>query len=138
MHGTLQTMTCWECDRQIASDEVLPDYLETGEMPRCPHCGGVVKPDIVFFGELLPADTVAAAHRHVDSADLMLVAGSSLKVTPVSQLPMSVIDRGGKVIIVNYTPTYIDPWASLVINDDVATVLPRIVEACDETWPGDR
>ena len=129
MHGTLQTVTCWECGEQTQSEELLPDYLATGEMPRCPHCGGVVKPDIVFFGELLPADTVAASRWQVDRADVMLVAGSSLEVAPVSQLPMCVIDRGGRVIVVNYTPTYIDPWADVVIQDDVATVLPRIVEA---------
>ena len=130
MHGTLQTVTCWECGKPTKSEELLPDYLATGEMPRCPDCGGVVKPDIVFFGELLPADTVAASRLHVNRADVMLVAGSSLEVSPVSQLPMGVIDRGGRVIVVNYTPTYIDSWADVVIQDDVATVLPRIVEAC--------
>jgi len=132
MHGTLHTVTCQKCGRQTPSDDLLPGYLETGEMPRCPHCNGVVKPDIVFFGELLPEDTVAASRWHVNQADVMLVAGSSLEVTPVSQLPMGIIDSGGRVIVVNYTPTYIDPWASVVIHDDVAWVLPRIAEACVE------
>jgi len=129
MHGTLQTATCWECRRQMRSEDLLPDYLATGKMPRCPHCGGVVKPDIVFFGEMLPAATVATSRAHVNQADLMLVAGSSLEVAPVSQLPMEVVDRGGRVIVVNYTPTYIDSWADVVIQDDVATVLPRIAAA---------
>jgi len=111
MHGTLHTATCQDCNRQTPFDELLPEYLETGNVPRCPDCGGVVKPDIVFFGELLPAETVTASRWHVERADVMLVVGSSLEVAPVSQLPMDVIDRGGRVIVVNYTPTYVDPWA---------------------------
>jgi NAD-dependent deacetylase len=89
-----------------------------------------MKPDVVLFGEQLPVDVVNAAMAHVNSADLMLVAGSSLEVVPVSRLPLRVHRQGGRLIVVNETATYVDDAAEVVIHDDVARVLPRIADDC--------
>jgi NAD-dependent deacetylase len=89
-----------------------------------------MKPDVVLFGEQLPVDAVNAAMSHVGSADLMLVAGSSLEVVPVSQLPLRIHRQGGRLIVVNLQPTYVDDAADVVIHGDVATVLPRVARAC--------
>jgi NAD-dependent deacetylase len=91
-----------------------------------------LKPNVVLFGEQLPVDAINAARSYVRQADLMLVAGSYLEVMPASQLPFQVYERGGCVIIVNFTPTYMDDMAEVVIHADVADVLPRIMQACVE------
>jgi NAD-dependent deacetylase len=110
--------------------ELLDDFLTSEEMPRCPKCDGFLKPNVVLFGEQLPVKVFNAAMHHVRRADVMLIAGSSLEVMPVSQFPLQVRDRGGRLIVVNLSSTYVDDIADVVIHDDLAEVLPRIVQAC--------
>lgn len=131
VHGHLRSATCIECYRVESTDGLLRAFLASGELPRCPECSGVMKPDVVLFGEQLPAAAMNAAIAHVSSADLMLIAGSSLEVMPVSQLPLRVHRQGGRLIVVNLRSTYVDDDADVVIHGDVARVLPRIAEACD-------
>ena len=114
----------------MPTDTLIESFLASGEVPRCKDCGGVMKPKVVLYGEQLPGDAVDAAMAHVQQADLMLVVGSSLETTPVSQFPRLTYDRGGRVVVVNLSPTYIDSVADVVIRGDVAQVLPRILQAC--------
>ena len=130
IHGNLRSATCMDCYRVQPTRDLLSDFLTSGDIPRCPHCGGVMKPNIVLFGEQLPVEVFNAALSHIRSADLMLIAGSSLEVVPVSQLPVRIHRRGGRLIVVNRTPTYADDVAEVVIHGDVADVLPEIAEAC--------
>jgi NAD-dependent deacetylase len=130
LHGHIREVTCSRCRRVLPTRDVLVDYLAAGGVPRCGECGGVVKPNVVLFGEQLPLGALNAAMAHVNRADLMLVAGSSLEVAPASQLPLLVHERGGYLIVVNLAPTYIDRVADVVIYGDVADVLPRIAQAC--------
>jgi NAD-dependent deacetylase len=132
LHGHLREVTCISCYCVLPTSDVLEGFLTSGEVPRCPACGGVIKPNVVLFGEQLPIDVVNAAMRHVRRADLILVAGSSLEVMPASLLPFQVHERGGHVIVVNLAPTYIDDLADVVIHGDVAVVLPRVARACVE------
>jgi NAD-dependent deacetylase len=119
-----------ECYRVESANGLIRKFLASGELPRCAECGGAMKPDVILFGEQLPADVVNAALAHVNSADLMLIAGSSLEVMPVSQLPLRIHRQGGCLIVVNEMATYVDDAADVVIHDDIARVLPRIAEAC--------
>ncbi len=130
VHGHLRSATCIDCYRIQPADDLIEDFLASGVIPRCPDCGGVMKPNVVLFGEQLPAEVVNAAMSHIHSADLMLIAGSSLEVVPVSRLPMRIRRHGGRLIVVNRTPTYADDAADVVIHGDVAEVLPRIASAC--------
>ncbi len=129
VHGSLETATCTMCYRTYRSEQFIPKFLETGEMPRCPHCEGILKPDVVLFGEALPWQVWQKAQEAVLAADLVLVAGSSLEVMPVARLPVEAAMRGVPVIIVNKTPTYMDVRADVVLRGDVAEILPRIAEA---------
>lgn len=132
LHGHLREVTCTRCYHVMPTEEILDDFLISGRVPRCPVCGGVIKPNVVLFGEQLPIEAVNAAMEHVRQADLILVAGSSLEVMPASQLPFRVYEQGGRVIVVNLAPTHIDDRADVVIHGDVAEVLPRIAQACAE------
>ena len=130
VHGHVREATCTRCHTVVPTGDFLDDFLGSKEVPHCVECGGVMKPNVVLFGEQLPAHVLDAAHAHVQRADLLLVVGSHLDVMPVSQLPFLVHERGGRVIVVNLMDTYIDVAADVVIHADVAAVLPLIVQAC--------
>ncbi|HXF85830.1 MAG TPA: NAD-dependent deacylase [Anaerolineales bacterium] len=128
MHGTLRTLSCTECFRQYPSEEFLQPYIEDGVIPRCRRCNGILKPDVILFGEQLPQAAWYEAQSAARQCDLMLVAGSSLEVLPVAGLPMQALDRGAHLIVVNNTPTYVNVRADVVILDDVALILPEIAK----------
>ncbi len=83
---------------------------------------------MILFGEQLPHAAVSKAQRDARQCDLMLVAGSSLEVLPVAGLPMQALDRGAHLIIINNTPTYLNVRADVAILEDVATIIPAIME----------
>jgi NAD-dependent deacetylase len=132
LHGHVREATCTRCYRVVSTGNFLDDFLASGDIPRCSDCGGVMKPNVVLFGEQLPVGAFNAARAHVRRADLLLVAGSHLEVMPASQLPLIVHEGGGRIIVVNLLPTYIDEVAEVVIHADVADVLPLIARACVE------
>lgn len=128
IHGSLQTLTCIHCYQQFQATKYLPAYLDQGVIPKCPQCSGVLKPDVILFGEQIPARTWLKVKQAIQTCDVMIVAGSSLEVLPVAGLPMQVVERGAHLIVVNQSPTYIDVRADVVLPEDVATMIPRIVE----------
>lgn len=128
VHGNLRAATCIECYRQYDAGPIIARFLENGEIPRCPDCEGVLKPNVVLFGEQLPVQTFLAAQQAAQQCDLLLVAGSSLEVAPVSDFPMQAKRHGAQLIIINHQPTYIDEMATVVMRDDVAEALPRIAD----------
>jgi len=132
LHGHMREATCIRCYKVLPTDELLRDLIDSGKPPCCPDCGGVIKPNVVLFGEQLPVAAVNAAMGHIRQADLMLVAGSSLKVMPASHLPVLVHEQSGRLIVVNLSSTYIDDIADVVIRADIVEVLPLIARICAE------
>jgi NAD-dependent deacetylase len=130
VHGHVREATCTRCHAIVPTGDFFDDFLGSDEVPHCVACGGVMKPNVVLFGERLPGGVLDAAQAHIRRADLLLVAGSHLDVMPASQLPFQVHERGGRIIVVNLTDTYIDVAAEVVIHADVADVLPRIARVC--------
>lgn len=130
VHGHVRTMTCMTCFETVVAQPYLSAFLASEEVviPHCPSCGGVLKPDVILFGEQLPMQVLLKAEQAIRNADVMIVAGSSLEVYPVADFPKRIKSQGGKVIIVNHEPTYIDDEADTVIHGDVADILPTIVE----------
>lgn len=128
MHGTMQTLTCSQCYHQVQAEPYLEPFVADGEIPRCPKCRQLLKPDVILFGEQLPQAAWFKAQKEARQCDLMLVIGSSLEVLPVAGLPMQTLDRGGHLIIINNTPTYLNVRADVTILEDVSTILPAITE----------
>lgn len=131
VHGHVRQMTCIACFKEYESTPFLEIFLQnkTIDIPRCPACHGVLKPDVILFGEQLPRHVLQAAQLAVRSADALLVAGTSLEVHPVSDFPRQVKEHGGKVILVNNEATHFDGQADVVLRGNVAEVLPQLVEA---------
>jgi NAD-dependent deacetylase len=128
MHGSMRTLSCTQCFRQVESAGYLPAFTASGELPCCPSCGAVLKPDLILFGEQLPYKAWQEAQREARRCDLMLVAGSSLEVLPVAGLPMQALDRGAHLVIINNSTTYLNVRADISILEDVARILPAIAE----------
>lgn len=127
VHGHLRSMTCIKCFAQMPSEVKLPAFIETGDVPKCDTCGGVLKPDVILFGEQLPMSVFVASQEHSRLCDVMIVAGSSLVVAPAGDLPILAKQHGAKLIIVNYDETHVDYMADVIIRGDVAEVLPQFV-----------
>lgn len=136
LHGHLRSATCIECEQQIPGGPVIAS-ARRGKVLRC-QCGAPYKPDIVLFDEVLPRGLFWLAQRAIHQADLVIVAGTSLEVAPVCDLPLEAQRRGARVVIVNYTPTYLDEQADLVLRGDVAEVLPAMVSRIDRAAAPER
>ena len=128
IHGHLREATCTLCYQKHNAEILINDFAHTGALPYCDHCGGLLKPDIILFGEQLPSCIVSEAQALIDEADLIVVAGSSMEVMPAACMPIPALNAGAKLIIINNEPTYLDVRADFVIHDDVADVLPMILQ----------
>ncbi|HWQ05193.1 MAG TPA: NAD-dependent deacylase [Longilinea sp.] len=129
LHGSLDTLSCLACHLTFSSDACYPDFIDKNVIPHCTACGAILKPDIVFYEETLPENAWLTALEFAEQADVFLAAGTSLEVTPVSGLPLYALENGAKLIILNYSTTYLDKQATMSIKDNVAVVLPEIVRA---------
>jgi NAD-dependent deacetylase len=128
VHGSVRTSSCPGCGERYGIERVL-ELLTEADAPACPACGGILKPDVVFFGELLPVDEIERAFALARKAGLLLVVGSALEVHPVAGLPLETISAGGELAIVNRGPTPYDDRASLRIDGSAGEVLPAVVGA---------
>ena len=119
LHGTVYQNTCLECGKKYGLDFILNS---TG-IPRC-ACGGVVKPDVVLYGESLDKYTIMGACREISQADVLIVAGTSLTVQPAA----SFLDyfNGRDLVVINRDETSADHRASLVLHERVGEVLGKI------------
>jgi NAD-dependent deacetylase len=130
LHGDIHTGTCLNCYAVYRSAEFRTQFIEAGCIPTCAQCGGIVKPNVILFGEALPVQALMAAKRAVAHCDVLLIAGSSLEVAPASDLPMLARAHQARVIIVNQGPTYMDKFCDVLIREDVALALPAIAALC--------
>jgi NAD-dependent protein deacetylase/lipoamidase len=129
VHGSIRTSSCLECDARYSLDDVLRLLEQNQGAPRCVGCGAVVKPDVVFFDELLPKVAIDRAYELAREARLLLVVGSSLEVWPVAELPLVTLDAGGKVAVVNEGRTSVDSRAQLTLGGKAGDVLQSVVTA---------
>ncbi len=128
LHGSLSEATCTHCFATYPADAIISRFLQDQRVPLCPVCGGVIKPNVILFGEQLPYQVLRAAQDAARHTDLMLVIGSSLEVAPASDLPQIVLYNDAKLVMINLTATEFDRSAALVIHADAADVLPAIVQ----------
>ncbi len=153
LHGALAEVRCLECtareDRDalqarilelnpwfvISSAELAPDgdseldAVRDFRVPPCLACGGVLKPDVVFFGDNVPRPRVDAAFAVADAAEVLLVVGSSLTVYSGYRFVLRAAERGQKIAIVNLGETRGDPHAHVRVDGRAGEILPRVLAA---------
>jgi len=130
VHGSIARFPCLACGSEESLDAVLIQ-LETREAPVCTGCGTIVKPGVVMFGELLPADAIERAERLARETRLLVVVGSSLQVWPVAGLPRDTVGGGGSVAIVNLEETPYDTHAALLVREPSGAALAAVASLLD-------
>ena len=120
LHGSVHRNHCMKCRRFYGLDFLL----ETGGVPRCPACGGVVKPDVVLYEECLDETTMVGAVEAIAGADMLIIGGTSLAVYPAAGLIRYY--RGNRLALINKSATPYDREAGLVINASLGEVLGAI------------
>jgi NAD-dependent deacetylase len=127
LHGNMEWVVCLSCHRRFPMPDVL-QIIEGGkEVPDCPDCQGILKPDAVFFGEALPQETLQEAIRHSRNCDLFIVIGSTLVIYPAAYVPTYAAEAGAKLAIVNLTPTPFDHYATVVIRDKAGDTMSKVM-----------
>ena len=121
-HGNGRQLRCLPCGEVSPAGEmeVLP--------PTCRSCGAILKPDVVFFGEMIPRAALEAAEHAVSACDLLLVVGTSAEVAPAGEIPFLARRAGAVIIEVNLGPTKISPIAEISIEAPAGEALPASVE----------
>lgn len=117
LHGSVERNRCEGCGRRFGEEFVLA----CEGVPKCPHCGGMVRPCVVLYGEGLDAEVLEGAVHDIGEADVLVIAGTSLAVYPAAALPDCF--NGRELVLINKTPTARDGIASLTVYGDVAEVV---------------
>ncbi|MHB1223250.1 MAG: SIR2 family NAD-dependent protein deacylase [Gemmatimonadaceae bacterium] len=126
LHGSLFRVRCTRCSH--TDDHHAPvDATSIATLPRCPDCGALLRPGVVWFGEALPADLLTHAWRVAEAADVCLVVGTSAVVLPAASLATATQAAGGQVIEVNTHETALSTLATITLRDSAAIVVPELL-----------
>ena len=128
LHGNLMRTICLARCGFVEED---PLRLPVGEPPRCPGCGDWLRPDVVWFGEMLNVATLQQAQLVAARCDVMLVIGTSGLVYPAAGLPAEALRHGAKVIVVNPQASELDELATTVVRGTAAVEVPRLFAATE-------
>lgn len=120
LHGTLREAECIKCGRIYEAD-----VLEKSDIPKC-KCGGLIKPGVILFGEMLPAEALRQADLETRRSHLFIVIGSSLEVSPANYFPLQAKHTGAKLVFINLDPTDMDDHADLLIRGKAGEVLEKL------------
>ena len=129
LHGNASYARCLECGLRHELAELKALYEATGDLPACRACDGVVKTATISFGQSMPAEPMARAEAETLACDLFLVLGSSLVVYPAAGFPLMAKRNGAKLAIVNREATELDPYADLVLHDEIGPVMATAAPA---------
>lgn len=126
IHGTTMKNYCVKCHKTYDTEFI---FNSKGPIPRCPGCGGMIRPDVTLYGEALPGDAWNKSMKAIAKADTLIIAGTSLSVYPAATL----IDYfyGDHLVVINRDTTSRDQWAEVVIHDSVGRVLETAI--CEST-----
>jgi len=134
LHGSNAYISCLQCRRRYAWEEVLPFFREnpapSGDCPRCDDCGGWLKPATISFGQAMPEEETRRAFAEAGRADLLIAVGTSLQVYPAAGIPGETVRHGGKVAIINNQATGSDHEAQFLIRGSAGELLTRLADFC--------
>lgn len=126
LHGSILRDRCSECNAR--SEAVPVDATSLATLPRCARCGGLLRPDVVWFGEMLDTRVLSAADAAAGRAEVCLVVGTSALVYPAAALPLRTRERGGTIIEVNPEETPLSDMAEASIRGSAADVVPSLLD----------
>lgn len=129
LHGNLKWAVCVKCGKNYPLEQIKI-RLDAGEKsPDCPVCQGILKPDVVFFGETLPELVLEESYYRASTCDLLIVIGSSLVVYPAAFIPARALRARAKLVIINLSDTPVDRYASVLIRAKSGETMEKVLEA---------
>jgi NAD-dependent deacetylase len=126
LHGNTLETVCLSCSYRVSSDEVFRDLDLDAGSPRCPKCGGWLKPNTISFGQQLDVQTIERGHELARTCDLMIVFGSTLIVYPAAGIPEIAKQRGAALIIVTLSETPLDEAADLAVRRPIGEFVAEV------------
>jgi len=123
LHGNITLNKCFDCGQSFEGKI----NLDAGSLPQC-ECGGKIRPDVVWFGELLPAHAINGAFEASQKADIFLSIGTSAIVHPAASLPMEASRNGAFLVEINLEPTPLTGMADISLMGKSGEILPAILE----------
>lgn len=127
LHGTWRFTRCLDCGDRLPSADTVRRVWDGDDDPRCLKCGGILKRDVVLFGEPLDPTVIDTALRISEQCDVFLAIGSTLGVTPAAYMADRARAAGARVVILNGSPTDRDHLASALVRGDISELLPPLV-----------
>lgn len=121
LHGSVRRNLCMKCGARYDGVDII---LNSPGVPRCPKCGGTIKPDVVLYEEGLDNDVLYGAIEQIRKADMLIIGGTSLVVYPAAGLVHYY--KGSRLVLINLQPTGMDSHADLVIKGKIGQVLDQI------------
>lgn len=132
LHGNMQWLNCLDCGERYDLEIMRRKHPSPDHFPVCEKCKGLLKPGVVFFGEMLPQDTLRMAEHESEKCDLFIVIGSSLIVYPAAYIPLYAKQSGAKIVIINMGQTGQDEIADVFINAPAGDTMLRIIARLKE------
>ena len=124
LHGNITRTKCFD------EGTIISTWKDTGDVPpKCPNCGGLLRPDVVWFEEPLPEAEIAQAQKASRSCDVFLSVGTSTVVYPAAALPFEAMRSGATVVEINPQPTPLSDKAEFVLSGAAGAVLPKLIAA---------
>lgn len=136
LHGNMQWVLCLSCGQRYPLEQIKARLDKGEEIPDCEVCHGILKPDIVLFGEALPQSVFNEATSRSYNCDLFIVIGSTLIVYPAALMPSYATDAGAKLVIINLSPTPMDEQATVLIRAKAGEAMTKIVQKVTEEIGG--
>ncbi len=124
LHGNIVENHCFDCKKPFTGKTDLPN----NELPKCTHCGGRIRPSVVWFGEMLPPQAIDSANRAAQNCDVFFSVGTSAEVFPAANLPYVAKRRGAFVVEVNPNETKLSRDADIHLKGASGEVLPLLLE----------
>lgn len=128
LHGNMEWLVCLDCDARYDLEVMRKKHPSPDQFPVCEKCRGILKPGVVFFGEMLPQNTLRMAEHESERCDLFMVIGSSLVVYPAAYMPLYAKQSGAKIVIINMGQTGQDDIADVFINAPAGDTMSRIMD----------
>ena len=129
LHGNIFRVRCTSCEfREHLKESGRIDEILSEDLPKCPKCGSLLRPDVVWFGEPLPSKELNEAFKLAKEADVVIVVGTSGLVYPAAYIPYIVKDSGGVVIEINVQKSGITPIADFFLRGKAGEILPKLVQ----------
>jgi len=132
LHGNMQWVVCLSCGKRYPLEQIKARLDEGEEIPDCEACHGILKPNMVLFGEMLPEAVLKEATHRSERADLFIVIGSTLIVYPAAYMPIYALDSGAKLVIINLSPTPMDNQATVLIRAKAGEAMSKVIQQVRE------